>query len=336
MPSKPSCKLPPSIASHAIVNDMSFELISSPIGSQLYGRISGIYHIRCMAQKNEFLLRRHSSLRDSSIVRFEPQHSDLELPNINNENASERIGVMQSLLERIEKEAEACREAFIIAHSALKKVEESEIKQSESKEFKGATPGLTISMCDMLLDACAITNQLNALQNAQHLFNKTTHRHILNGGADNADRHTMPSALIFNAVMRAASNTPFSYNSPDASKDEQVRDKALNASFRTFDKMHHADCANHNSATYFRMLRMLKKCMPDSRVRGNVVRALFNLVVEDKVMDDCVHEELKVSGSGKLHESWLRHMDEKDGDVIEEKWRVNAIKRSYHVNSNVH
>lgn len=360
IPSKHSRKLPPSIASAEIVDDMTNELLSSPIGS-LYTYDSdfkgsedqGFIVSDVWSQKVEFLLRGHSSLIDGSIVRYELQHESLELPDVkvnDDKNIGERIRVMQSLLERMENEAEAYKEAYITAHSAMEEVKEPSSSQKKGKKgaedvsssskgiFKGAPPGPTISMYDIVLDAYAISTHLpttTALTQAQSLFNKATHRHIQNGGPDNTQRHTIPTSLTFNAVIRTASNTSYDYTLKEI--DERTRDEVLNAAFWTFDKMYHTDCTERNTATYIYMLRMLKKCMPESRVRGNIAHALFDLAVEDKVMDDCIYEELKVNGGGELYENWLRFMDEKDGDdPIEDKWRINAVKRRYHSDSNLY
>merc|ERR1712151_178555 len=192
-------------------------------------------------------------------------------------------------------------------------------------------------MYDLVLDAYAISNNIpEAVKNAQSLFNKATYRHMQNGGPDNIQRHTIPTSLTFNAVIRTASNTSFDYSLQEKI-DEQTRDEALNAAFWTFDKMYHIDCTQRNTATYIYMLRMLQKCMPESRVRGNIAHALFDLAVGEQVMDDCIYDELKVCGGGELYDNWLRFMDEKDGDSpIENKWKINSVKRRYFADSNIY
>jgi len=360
IPSRHSRKIQPLIASADIVDDMTQELVSSPIGSWYtydsdfkadgddYNDNQGFIVSDVWSQKVEFVLRGHSSLIDGSIIRHELMHESLELPSlIDGDNVSERVSAMNSLLERMENEAEAYKEAYIVAHSAIEEVteqsssskqkqqsKEQQEQQSSSEIFKGAPPGPTISMYDLILDAYAITSQSNAIKQAMSLFNKATHRHIQNGGHDNIQRDTIPTALTFNAVIRAASNTPFDYQSNCT--DEKVRDEALNAAFWVFDKMHHTDCTHRNTATYIYMLRTLKKVMPESRVRGNIAHALFDLAVEEKVMDDSIYEELKINGGGELYDNWLKHMEGKGDMPIDEEWTRNCVKRRYLVDSNIY
>lgn len=348
IPNRHSRKLPPSIASSEIVDDLSQEMISSPVGSWFTydsdfttpeGEDQGFIVSDVWSQKVEFLLRGHSSLLDGSVIRKELQHEELQLPLTDTNTSGTRFHVMQSLLERMEKEAQAYKEAYIVAHSSLEEVSPSSQRQpkiAESEEeqeasfFIGAPPGPTISMYDLVLDAHAISLLPTALSQAQALFKKAAQRHFLNGGPDNTQRHTIPTELTFNAIIRTAANIPYDAASDDSS--EQVRDAALNAAFFIFDKMHHSDSTKRNTATYIYMLQMLKKCMPESLVRGNIAHAIFELAVEDRVMDDAIYEELKVNGGGDLYQNWLNHMSQKEVP-LDEKWCDNAIRRRYDVNS---
>lgn len=191
-----------------------------------------------------------------------------------------------------------------------------------------AMPGPSVHMYDMYLDAIAsaaatipaadATSLLTA-SNAFNTFETVMYRHELDGGDEgNNNRHTMPTQISYNAVLRTAANLPFDNNG-----SEVQRDWALMAAFSTHDALTHS-ALERNSSTYAYLLQVVAKYMPPSTSRGNIARGLWKLAKTNGVYNDQVKEAFlmaNATSNSEDHDVWL------DENIRGKDWRTDAPQR---------
>ena len=198
-----------------------------------------------------------------------------------------------------------------------------------------AMPGPSVDMYDMYLDTIAtaaalIKSQEDATplltsKHAFHTFETILSRHQLDGGDDvNTNRHTLPTQISYNAVMRTAANLPFDSTDDDLSSAEVYRDWALLASFSAHDALTQAAGLERNSSTYAYLLQVVAKYMPPSIYRGNVARGLWKLAKTNGVYNAQVQDALllaNATSNGPKHDEWL------DENIRGKDWRTDAPHR---------
>jgi len=318
IPIQHSRKLPILVASSEILDDMTKDFLNSPVGSCYTYNPSfsdpdqGDIVSDPFSQTAEFILRGHSSLLEGSFTYLLLNSKERDdMPVL------ERISIMESLLKRVEKESRAYQKIFIDAHSTLAL---SEDIPKESPELH-ALPGPTTAMYDIVLDSWAISKLPNALENCQKLFKKILSRHFKDGASKNTNVKSIPTQLTFNAVIRAASNT-------DA-KTLKQRDDALDAALWTYDKMHHCDATDRNSATYVYLLQSIKKFVPESRAKGDICHGIFHMAKDEEVVDENVIEELVTNKiPSQAYNNFVKEklLQQK----IPEAWSSNTLTKRYH------
>ena len=191
-----------------------------------------------------------------------------------------------------------------------------------------AMPGPSVDMYDIYLDTIASAaaqvpaqdaTPLLTARNAFQTFEIILYRHGLDGGDEHNDnRHTMPTQISYNAVMRTAANLPF--DDPTA---EVYRDWALMSAFAAHDALTHS-ALERNSSTYAYLLQVVAKYMPASPSRGNIARGLWKLAKTNGVYNDQVQAALlaanEISNSPD-HDEWL------DENIRGKDWRTDAPHR---------
>ena len=197
-----------------------------------------------------------------------------------------------------------------------------------------AMPGPSVDMYDTYLDTIASaaalvqspenTPPLLTSKNAFATLETILSRHQLDGGDDvNTNRHTLPTQISYNAVMRTAANLPFE-SGDDLSSAEVYRDWAIMASFSAHDALTHAAGLERNSSTYAYLLQVVAKYMPPSTYRGNVARGLWKLAKTNGVYNAQVQEALllaNATSNGPDHDEWL------DENIRGKDWRTDAPHR---------
>jgi hypothetical protein len=219
----------------------------------------------------------------------------------------------------------------------------------------GAPPGPSIQMYDIILDAMAIgvhlgmENPSSVIQAAKALQKRALDRYTLDVNAKMDPFNiipTVPTAMTFNALIRAASLAKFDH------RDIVLRDVALDAAFTTFDAMYRHvvteasaklgfQSPKRNSATYLYMLQTVEKYIPRSQTRGNIIHSLFvKAAVEEGVLDELIFDTLLHSISpknvshGENFDQWVteireRYGNDKYGYGFPSKWSMNKKSRRY-------
>lgn len=198
-----------------------------------------------------------------------------------------------------------------------------------------AAPGVSVAMYDTLLDAmaCHATSNLVHPTSAFTLLQEVVGRHELDGGNDsNTLRHTLPTAISFNAVIRIAAELPFDIDSTEPA-DIRTRDDALTVAFGAFDALYRST-VERNCATYSYLLRAVAKYFPPSRIRGNVAHGMFHHAAEQGLIDATVveaHKTANTPSNGPEFDEWMASTltDKAVGDLPHE-WRRCSRVRWHH------
>jgi len=342
IPTRHSRLLPPPLASRDILDDVTKDILSAEVGSwYTYDpnlkikddedggeTILGDVISDPFSQKVEFALRGHSTLVQGTIMQNSTDSYDQDC-SMTVEN---RVLIMEQLLERMENEANAYREAYDKIHSTLTTEQElhstAKPQTHEGKTTLGAPPGPTTAMYDLVLDAWAVSASPTALQRTRTLFDRAFSRHVLDGGAKNINRKTIPTSLTFNAVIRTAANT--SYDDTNTSTENIIkRDQAIEAAFYMFDRMLRCDATKRNAATYVYMLQVVRKFIPLSRNRGSIARAFFALAEEEGVVDSNLVNQLKQNGGGLMYDEWAEKVLNMKVEEWPSEWKKNAKRLAY-------
>jgi len=209
----------------------------------------------------------------------------------------------------------------------------SKFKQDAVSSF-GTTPGPTIAMYDLVLDALALTSTPTTPSVAKSMLLRIIERHELDGGYDNTNPLSIPTALSYNAVIRCCANVPIDFDVSTADEDGNkkniyVRDAAIDASFVTFDAMLRSDVVERNSATYDYLIRAVTKLMPTSRTQGNIIYALYTKAREEGVYSEAVRQALmdaSIEDIGEEFAKWFQN-EVKEKDVLEYPQRERQNSR---------
>lgn len=209
----------------------------------------------------------------------------------------------------------------------------------------GSSPGASTAMYDLLLDAIAVTAPLTPIprfaapddpfvpQRAYDVHNRIIDRHNADGGQDNVNRQSVPTAMSYNAVIMAAVRTP--YDPKDSSeRSRMTRDMCIESSFRMYDAMHHSDVVNRNPATFVLMLKLMAKYFPPSRSRGNISYGLFVKAGEEGVVNEAVTaalSEAMTPSNGKEFDDYMKKMEGqvKERGELPPRWTKHSKWRMY-------
>jgi len=203
---------------------------------------------------------------------------------------------------------------------------------------KYSAPGPTTHMYDLLLDAyalCAaheaeslsstktttqsisapnVSDTLSMIEQAQNLHQKAIVRHILDGDHLNINPKTIPTQITYNALIRTVSLSPYLSTTQNTTSHipnldiptSKLRDTALNIALNTMREMEVSVCIERNSMTWVYVLQTIQKYIPESRSRGNIVRALFHIAGDtDGVVNQQVLDALASNGGGEEYKSWI-------------------------------
>ena len=234
----------------------------------------------------------------------------------------------------------------------------------------GAAPGPSIYMYDSLLDAiacCAEAEQDTAgtssmssmeyLTLARSVYERAMARHRADGGPNANNRHTMPTLITYNAVLRTCAAVEYNGES------EQVRDAALDLAFVAYDALNAnapTDAAStsnavsknksttnnttnttmpkRNSATYAHMLRVIAKYLPPSPTRGNVAYGLWlsctghDGVLDRNVIQAYVEANTRNGSNGAQYDAFVAKLagvenNMQENDVLRQNWWRNRKSR---------
>ena len=302
--------------------------------------------------------------------------------------AQERLSFMEQLVDRLQKEgefyqqqAEEHRKAQLlptetntVAEDSDNDEENTEGQQKDTTKTKPcvtrsfapkqkpatvaktiqeqySTPGPTIHMYDLILDAYAISaldvshnpnTTLEMLKKADAIYQAIMKRHEIDGRHNNTNSKTIPTTITFNALIRTAANVPYlsdpshhtvSHLSKLDVPTQKVRDTALNIGLRTFEQMHSSDCVERNAATYKYVLQIIHKFIPECRSRGNIVRSYFDLACKEGVVDQNVTEALKNNGGGEPYTEWVEDILGKESKEFPRGWKRTLKKRQSNLGS---
>lgn len=277
-----------------------------------------------LSQQIEFILRGYSAqISPMSIVHLQAK-KPIETKKISNqENVHEVINKMIKLVERIEQEGNAyveLRSKFRVqstqttshgdegvdsSASANTDASTNAWKISQLIKSYGATPGPTITMYDLILDAIAISisnckdsaQELSFLEMSRDIYTRAVERFELDLKAEMIDLNisSCPTTMTFNAMIRAAANAS------NSKKNEQVRDVAMENAFFAFNAMHHHPVVPRNSATYAYMLQMMNVHFPIGEMRGHIAVGIWEKCLQDGVVDENVIHSMIEFGDNKSH-----------------------------------
>jgi len=163
-----------------------------------------------------------------------------------------------------------------------------------------ALPGPTVAMYDTVLDAMvchaeqhATTTQVATPGTALNMFQKILSRHVLDGGdALNANIHTRPTVLSYNAPIRlAAAQHTFIQHAKEHHQHAAAtlrRDEALALALGSWDALMQSEMLHRNSATYRYLLHVMGRFFPTSQIKGNMVHGVWHHAVEAGLVDEDV------------------------------------------------
>lgn len=204
-----------------------------------------------------------------------------------------------------------------------------------------ASPGVTVSMYDALLDAmaCQASSEFVTPTKAFDMVSEIVSRHDLDGGDEkNTNIHTRPTAVSYNAAIRIASELPFDMDSEEP-EDIRMRDDALTVAFGAFDALYQSG-VERNSATYHYLLLCVAKYFPASRIRGNVAHGMFHHAQEQGLVDADVvaaHLAANAPSNGPEFEEYMeKTLKGKTVNDLPHTWRRFNKVRRHHPRENVY
>lgn len=227
-------------------------------------------------QRVEYLMRGHASFVEGSL-----HHKPGAVPSAM--DATEHLGHMQQLLERMQQEGNLymrLREEHLkLADGHVESGETREEVESEDEGSKVdfAPPGATVAMYDAILDAMAVQPKriedplpfFETSLKALHAFESDAPFLLLEQDArkkqrfQQRDAYTVVTPVTYNAALRGiAEHTDFA--------NPRNRDIALNSSFHLYNHWTHSEHLLRNSASIGYMLQIVNQALPDSRVKGNI------------------------------------------------------------------
>jgi hypothetical protein len=198
-------------------------------------------------------------------------------------------------------------------------------------------PGPTTHMHDILLDslACFPAEPRQGFLVLQNVLG----RHGLDGGdAHNANLHTRPTVMSYNAPIRLAASLEYDASDPSHAR---LRDEALQLALGSFDALSHSTILERNSATYAYLLRAIAKYVPPGTSRGNISLGIFHHARVQGLVDDAVlhaflsaHDADKDKSNGDAFDAWIaKHLGSppvREAKELPHKWRRHGRIRRYH------
>lgn len=353
-------KLAP-IAPLEILDSMSSEILSSPVGSlfsfdkDIDEEENDVAYVT--REKLEYVLRGHSAQIHGSVIErtVNKDGNDNKMEDKVSLSVIDRASLMEKLLKRVEeegeqfqKEAEQARMGLLVPATVDADGETPTVKKSFAPKQRlvdqtapipqqRSSPGPSTHMYDLVLDATATVlasstkdDALALLQCCQDVHDRAMSRHILDGKETNTNEHTFPTPMTYNALIRAASNVPYNAeDDDDSSLSLRIRDNALNMGLLTFDHMYHSDAVERNAPTFRYMLSILRKTIPNCRSRGNIACSIIVKACEEGVFDEHMQRELREDncGGGKEFDRWIPTIVDPDLKDLPAKWRRHVKPR---------
>ena len=192
---------------------------------------------------------------------------------------------------------------------------------------------------------------------ARSVYDRAMARHRADGGPNANNRHTMPTLITYNAILRTCAAVEYNGES------EQVRDAALDLAFVVHDALNAnapTDAAStsnavsknkkstttntttsmpkRNSATYAHMLRVIAKYLPPSPTRGNVAYGLWlsctghDGVLDRNVIQAYVEANTRNGSNGAQYDAFVAKLagvenNMQENDVLRQNWWRNRKSR---------
>jgi hypothetical protein len=200
---------------------------------------------------------------------------------------------------------------------------QNEISVNKPRPF--ASPGQTVVMFDSFLDTLSLATDANTPDHVRKLVTKVMQRFDQDGGLEyNTNPNTVPTQMTYNAALRAIANTE--------NLSEKTRDDALLVSFEVFESLKNAVNAQRNAATYAYMIQIISKFFPPSEMSGNLAHALWQLAIEDQVIDTNVMRGMELIDC-RDYEKYEKFMKDRiRGKTVEDlpqSWRKYGRSRRY-------
>lgn len=266
--------------------------------THLQNQRNHVYDIADAAiQKVEYLIRGHSSNVVGSM--YNPLNR-----NGTSESPEDHLASMIRLLNRMQQEGEMfmkLRQEHLSVFEISKHMDDlsdsdssdsdsdsddsSSSSSDDEDDGKGkvssvrsldfAPPGATTNMYDSILDAMAVSpssSSSSVSTDPMDFFrisfqalaaNDTDASFLLDGSRIVDSRSTLATHVTYHAALRGIANKT------DFGK-EQHRDEALHAAFQLYNHLTHSRHLPRSSASILRMLHIVDKALPASRVKGNI------------------------------------------------------------------
>jgi len=123
-----------------------------------------------------------------------------------------------------------------------------------------------------------------------------------------------PNIYSYNAVLNAAAF---------CSRDEKEQEEAFKVACLTFDELRMSDYLQPSDISYGTFLKAIKKLMPESDVRNDLVKGLFRKASRDGLVSDFVLKEVADLASPGLYQSLLEGKTNEFGN-LPKSWSANV------------
>ncbi|KAL9187799.1 hypothetical protein ACHAXT_006177 [Thalassiosira profunda] len=126
-----------------------------------------------------------------------------------------------------------------------------------------------------------------------------------------------PNIYSYNAVLNAAA---FS------GRDEKEQEDAFKVACLTFDELRMSEHVKPSSVSYGTFLKAIKKLMPESDVRDDLVKGLFRKCSQEGLVSDFVLKEMADLSTPDLYQSLLKGVTNSYGN-LPKSWSANVRER---------
>lgn len=164
----------------------------------------------------------------------------------------------------------------------------------------------------IVLSTIARSRRQNKALKAQELLHRMESEYR---GGNSACR---PNVYSYNAVLNAAA---FSV------REEKEHEDAFKVACLTFDELRMSDYLQPSDVSYGTFLKAIKKLMPESEVRENLVKGLFRKCCKDGLVSNFVLKEMADLSTPDLYQTLLKGVTNDYGN-LPTSWSTN-VKESY-------
>ena len=228
---------------------------------------------------------------------------------------------MKSILNRMQNEGAMFME--LRNENILQQLASEEHEETEPPSFLEdfAPPAATGVMYDAVLDAMACTKSGGPMEYLD-LATTLIHRYAMD---EKENAFTIPTMVTYNAPLRGVALLDI--------QDQVLRDEAMRMAFTLYNSLTHSELAHiqRNPRTMTYMCRILDKCIPGSRVKGNMSVTFFSHATQLGILDEAVIDALRQIHSSQNGPEFQILLDHLSGDLPQRFRRfVNKYNHSEH------